>query len=304
MDVEKLLRQRAEVVDAELSRLALEIKPRELGKAVAYALSTRGKRIRPAIVTLACESVGGRVEDACSAAASIELLHSSSLILDDVIDRSEKRRGMDTLHKVWGRDLALLTIEILVALSLKVVERHPRLVRAISNSLFWMGEGEAMELVDFARDRETYLELAFRKTGSLFGSAAEAGSIVGGGSESEIHHLTCFGQRLGIAFQIRDDILDCISKEEDLGKPVRQDLFMGRPSIVILDALNNNIPLERMMRCNNGELMDLVSDSISNAEEEAHRQIEAAKAHLDVLSNSRAKTALKELCNYVIQRTR
>ncbi len=304
MDIEQLLAERARLVDSELSDLLLDIRPPELAAAVAYAIDSKGKRIRPALVTLSCEAVGGTARDASFAAASIELIHSSSLVLDDVIDKSEKRRGRHTIHKMWGTDMALLTVQILAALSLKIAARDPRLIHAIADSLFYMGEGEAMELVDFAKDKKSYLELAFRKTGSLFGSAAEVGALVGGGAQEQIKNFTGFGTHIGIAFQIRDDILDCISKEEDIGKPVKNDLFMGRPSIVILDALNSGISIERMMKCNNGELMHLVSDSIDYAEEVAREELELAKGYIETLDESPAKRRLKELGEYIINRSK
>ncbi len=304
MEIEQLLAQRARLVDAELPNLLVDIKPPELAAAVAYAIASKGKRIRPALVTLACEAVGGAAKEACFAAASIELIHSSSLVLDDVIDKSEKRRGRYTIHTLWGNDMALLTVQILAALSLKIAVRDPRLIHAIADSLFYMGEGEAMELVDFARDKKSYLELAFRKTGSLFGSAAEVGAVVGGGDKAQIKNLMEFGNHIGIAFQIRDDILDCVSNEEDLGKPVKKDLFMGRPSIVLLDAINSGISIERMMKCNNGELMHLVSDSIDYAQKVAGEEFELAKGHIETLDESTAKTKLKELGEYIICRSK
>jgi geranylgeranyl diphosphate synthase type I len=304
MDIEELLMERATLVDSELPVLLEDIKPPELGAAVAYAIASKGKRIRPALVTLASEAVGGTAWEASFAAASIELIHSSSLVLDDVIDKSEKRRGRDTIHKLWGTDMALLTVQILAALSLKIAARDPRLTHAIADSLFYMGEGEAMELVDFAKDKKGYLDLAFRKTGSLFGSAAQVGAVVGGGDEQQIKGFTGFGTHIGIAFQIRDDILDCISREEDIGKPVKKDLFMGRPSIVILDALNSGISIERMMKCNNGELMHLVSDSISYAEDTAQEELELAKGHIEELDESPAKRKLIELGEYIINRSK
>lgn len=304
MDIEQLLAQRAELVDAEMPNLLVDIKPPELAAAVAYAIASKGKRIRPALVTLACEAVGGKAEDARFAAASIELIHSSSLVLDDVIDKSEKRRGRCTIHTLWGNDMALLTVQILAALSLKIAARDPRLIHAIADSLFYMGEGEAMELVDFAKDTNGYLELAFRKTGSLFGSAAEVGAVVGGGDETQVKNLTGFGNHVGIAFQIRDDILDCISSEEDIGKPVKKDLFMGRPSIVLLDAINSGISIERMMKCNNGELMHLVADSIDYAQEVAGKEFKLAKGHIDDLDESPARRKLEELGAYIINRSK
>ncbi|MDD5616004.1 MAG: polyprenyl synthetase family protein, partial [Candidatus Methanoperedens sp.] len=144
MEIEQLLAERADIVDAELPALLGSIKPPELAAAVAYAIASKGKRIRSALVTLASEAVGGTAYDASFAAASIELIHSSSLVLDDVIDKSEKRRGSDTVHKKWGTDMALLTVQVLAALSLKLASRDPRLIRAIADSLLYMGEGEAM----------------------------------------------------------------------------------------------------------------------------------------------------------------
>jgi geranylgeranyl diphosphate synthase type I len=302
MDIEQLLAQRARLVDSEMPNLLSDIKPPELAAAVSYAILSKGKRIRPALVTLASEAVGGTAQKACFAAASIELIHSSSLVLDDVIDKSEKRRGKSTVHALWGIDMALLTVQILAALSLRIAARDPRLIHAIADSLFYMGEGEAMELVDFAKDKKSYLDLAFRKTGSLFSSAAEVGALVGGGNEAQINDLKEFGNHIGIAFQIRDDILDCISKEDDIGKPVKKDLFMGRPSIVLLDAINSGISIERMMKCNNGELMHLVSDSIENAKKSAREEFEIARSKLDDIDNSFAKTKLNELGEYIITR--
>jgi geranylgeranyl diphosphate synthase type I len=304
MDIELLLEERARLVDDEFPDLVLNIKPPELAAAVTYAILSKGKRIRPALVTLASEAVGGSKEGSSFAAASIELIHSSSLVLDDVIDKSDKRRGRDTIHKKWGTDMALLTVQILAALSLRVASRDPRIIHAIADSLFCMGEGEAMELVDFAKDKKGYIELAFRKTGSLFGSAAEVGSVVGGGTEEQTRNLREFGNHIGVAFQIRDDVLDCISSEEDLGKPIKKDLFMGRPSIVVLDAIKSGISVERMMKCNNGELMHLVADSIDHAKEVAKEEFEISKGYLEILDESFAKTKLVELGEYIISRTK
>lgn len=304
MKIEELLAERANLVDGEMPNLLTEIKPPELAAAVSYAILSKGKRIRPALVTLASEAVGGTAEKACFAAASIELIHSSSLVLDDVIDKSEKRRGRSTVHTLWGNDMALLTVQILAALSLKIAARDPRLIQAIADSLFYMGEGEAMELVDYAKDKKGYLDLAFRKTGSLFSSAAEVGALVGGGDLTQIKILKEFGNHIGLAFQIRDDILDCISREDDIGKPVKKDIFMGRPSIVLLDAINSGISIERMMKCNNGELRNLLSDSIDNARKVAIDEVNLAKSQIEHLENSFAKTKLNELGDYIINRSK
>ena len=167
-----------------------------------------------------------------------------------------------------------------------------------------MGEGEAIELVSAPVDEKSYLDLAFRKTGALFGASACMGVVVGGGDDENIASLEKFGNHLGIAFQIRDDILDCVSSEDNLGKPVKQDLFMGRPSIVLIDAVNHGIDKNVMLRCSNGELMGLISNSIEYANRLAAEQIDIAIACLDNINDSASKKQLEGLCDYIVNRKR
>lgn len=303
-NIEQLLTAYSDVLDRELASIALKVKPKELGDAVAYALESRGKRIRPALTMLSCLTVGGSLEDARKAAVAVELVHTSSLVLDDVIDKSEKRRGRDTIHTIWGENIALLTIELLISLALRAALGDVRLTQAISKSLFFMGEGEAIELVNVPTDEKEYLDLAFRKTGALFGASAFMGAVVGGGDDESVECLEQFGNHLGIAFQIQDDILDCISSEEDLGKPVKQDLFMGRPSIVLIDAVNRGIAKEEMLSCNNGELMELVSDSILYARRLAAEQVRIARSYLSRIDSGESGKQLEMLCDYVINRNK
>jgi geranylgeranyl diphosphate synthase type I len=302
--IENLLKEYSSVLDEELASIALKIKPKELSDAVAYALESRGKRIRPAVAMLSCLAVGGSLKDARKVALSAELVHTSSLVLDDVIDKADKRRGRSTIHTIWGESIALLTIELLISLALQAALGDVRLTQAISKSLFFMGEGEAIELVNIPNDEKSYLDLAFRKTGALFGASAFMGAVVGGGDDETIESLEQFGIHLGIAFQIQDDILDCISSEEDLGKPVRQDLFMGRPSIVLIDAVSKGIDKQAMLNCNNGELMELVSDSLEYAKNLAAEQINIAKSHLNTLENTLVKKQLENLSDYIIKRNK
>ena len=301
-DIEKVLTEYSDLLDMELARIALKIKPKELSDAVSYALESKGKRIRPAVTMLSCLSVGGSLQDARKAALSAELVHTSSLVLDDVIDKAEKRRSRNTIHTIWGENIALLTIELLISLALRAALGDVRLTEAISKSLFFMGEGEAIELVSAPMDEKSYLDLAFRKTGALFGASACMGVVVGGGDDENIASLEKFGNHLGIAFQIQDDILDCVSSEDNLGKPVKQDLFMGRPSIVLIDAVNHGIDKNVMLRCSNGELMGLISNSIEYANRLAAEQIDTAVACLDNIDDSAPKKQLEGLCDYIINR--
>lgn len=294
----------SDVLDRELASITLKIKPKELADAVAYGLESKGKRIRPAVAMLSCLAVGGSLGDAKKVAVSAELVHTSSLVLDDVIDKAEKRRGRETIHIIWGENIALLTIELLISLALHAALGDVRLTKAISKSLFFMGEGEAIELVNVPVDEKSYLDLALMKTGALFGASAFMGAVVGGGDDDSIESLEQFGNHLGMAFQVRDDILDCVSSEENLGKPVKQDLFMGRPSIVLIDAVNRGVTKGDMLLCNNGELMDLVSDSVEYAQDLAVKQIALAMEYLHMAEDNGSREQLESLCDYIVNRAR
>ncbi|MBI2126118.1 MAG: polyprenyl synthetase family protein [Thaumarchaeota archaeon] len=180
---------------------------------ILYALEG-GKRVRPTILMVAAESVGSDIGDTDLAAVAVELLHTESIIHDDVIDEAASRREKVAFHIKYGYGAAMLTADYVFGMILDIASKYSdsRVSRELSVASLRMCEGEYLELrVDpksYSMNWDEYVEIISKKTASLFQTAARLGSIIGGGSEEEIEALSSYGLNLGIAFQIQDDVLD------------------------------------------------------------------------------------------------
>ncbi len=179
-----------------------------------YALEG-GKRIRPLLLLLAAEAVGhSDDEKALDAAVAVELLHAESIIHDDIIDQEASRRGRAAFHVKYGYSTSLLTADFVFAMILAIAARYPdrRIAATISNAAMNMCEGEYAELtIDpeiYKLDWDEYLEVISKKTAALFETSVRLGGLVGGASPEKLEALTEYGRCLGIAYQIRDDVLD------------------------------------------------------------------------------------------------
>jgi geranylgeranyl diphosphate synthase type I len=210
----------------------------------------KGKLVRPRLCLLSCAAVGGDAIVAAPAAAAVELLHNYSLIHDDIEDRDEMRRGRPTVWRVWGEAPAINTGDVVHALAFNVLGalqargvEHTRCLRApaiLAHASVRLCEGQAHDLAlqgeeDIAEAQ--YLDMVERKTGALMSAAAELGALLGGASESHAAAFGDFGLRLGLAFQIRDDILGIWGEAEKTGKPVGADISRKRCSYPIIWAL-------------------------------------------------------------------
>lgn len=175
-----------------------------------------GKRLRPALLLLAYESVGGHERDPFPAAVAVELAHMESLIHDDVIDDDIIRRGSTSFHTSYGREMALLSADFILSLILRITSRYPdpRVANALATATACMCEGELLEVNAFTADRvvqpETYVEIITKKTAALFEAAASIGAVIGGATPVYIDRLSAYAQALGIAYQIQDDLADGI----------------------------------------------------------------------------------------------
>ena len=177
-----------------------------------------GKRIRPIILLLAAECVGKIDENTLSGACAIELLHTESVIHDDIIDNETKRRQKDPFHIKFGYNTSVLTGDFVLGLILNISSRldNPRITKDLSTAAMLMSEGEAIEgLLEESEDVtfDDYIKVIEYKTATAFEMAAKLGAIIGKGSEEEIRSLAEYGKNIGIAYQIRDDLLDW--KNED-----------------------------------------------------------------------------------------
>jgi len=226
------LEQRRERVENRLEAVLDGVEPAALREQVEHVSLSGGKRVRPTLAILVCEAAGGDSDDAVDFGVGIELVHNASLVVDDIIDESPVRRGVTAAHAEYGHGSAIIASDGLLGEAFGLFLQDERAMRAVSEAMVELGEGEATELVAQPTTREEYMDLARRKTGALFRAAAEVGAIA---ADADPETVTAFGdyaERVGVAFQIRDDVLDATADSEALGKPTGQDEEMERPSLV------------------------------------------------------------------------
>ncbi|WP_435067527.1 polyprenyl synthetase family protein [Haloplanus sp. C73] len=232
------LDRRVGLVNERLESLVEAVEPAELAAELDHVALAGGKRVRPAVTVLACEAVGGRPADAVDFAVGIELVHNASLVIDDIIDRSAVRRGTPSAWAEFGYGPAILASDGLLGEAFALFSQNERAMRIVAEAMVELGEGEATELVARPESEAEYMELARRKTGVLFRAAAELGAVAGGADAVTVEALGDYAERVGVAFQIRDDVLDATADAADLGKPTGQDAEMDRPSLVQVTGLS------------------------------------------------------------------
>lgn len=270
-----------ESISAELFRLneiincSLSSNSHLLNKVVATYLKTKGKQIRPIIVILSAKFFSNINEETLHGAAAIELLHNASLIHDDVVDETKKRRGNPTINSIWDNHIAVLVGDFFVsnALSCAIQSGDMRVIKAISSLGKELSTGE-LDQIDIAKHHsiteENYYHIIGKKTASLFKSCVQVGGYTAKAGQSDIDNLARFVELLGLCFQIKDDIFDYFSDSE-VGKPTGNDLREGKVTLPLIHALQNTgSPLHE-------EMKELVThDTLTNSEIE--RLIEFAKA--------------------------
>ena len=233
-----------EIIDEVEARLVevAEGAPADLAGPALEALTSGGKRLRPLLLVLSAGMGEPRPEDLLGAATAIEALHTATLIHDDIVDRAESRRGAPTTVAGYGREIAAATGDYLFAESFSVVSRigDPRLVRAFAEASVGLaaGELEQYRANGATVDVEAYLEHIRKKTAGLFKAACVAGGTLGGLSIVQIDALASYGQALGIAFQMSDDIMDLVGKPGLMGKGIGTDLVEGTVTLPVIFALS------------------------------------------------------------------
>ncbi len=211
-------------------------------EAVKRMLAAGGKRLRPRVTLLAAEACGGNAAEHLHLAAYMELIHVATLIHDDVVDNAATRRGVNATAVDYGNRVSVLAGDYLFAWIFKNVTLnypHP-IPNVLSATLADICDGEVLQLQALGNldlPLETYVEIARKKTASLFAASAQCGAIMGGGSAGEIHALHEFGEAFGIAFQMKDDLLDMVADERSLGKPAGNDLTERKTTIPLIAAL-------------------------------------------------------------------
>lgn len=285
-----------------------------------YVAATKGKCIRPALVLLAARCVGAITHEVRLAAVSMELLQASTLLHDDVIDQSVLRRGVPSVNARWDNETAVLMGDILFtqALSTMLETGSIPVMKIAALQTRRMIEGEV-----HARDQrrspvfseESYLDLINRKTASLMSLATEGGARLSDGTEQQVNALASYGELLGMAFQIVDDILDVVGDPTVVGKPTGQDLREGTVTLPLIRALNA-APHEDAQKIRELVSLGVNTDAdwnavhafielyggVASALRTARHYAEQARAHLGILPPSDARDSLDRMVGYVISR--
>lgn len=209
-----------------------------------HVIDSGGKRIRPAVMLAAYKTINAEnVSKAVPLAASIELIHTGTLIHDDINDRSSVRRGMPTAHTKFGTSAALLTGDFLFVKAFELLSEYEKDVRdIITQACLSVAVGEIIQsqnITNIHLSEKDYLEIIEQKTASPISASSRAGSVMAGGLPAQQDVLGEYGLNLGIGFQIMDDILDVIGTHENTGKPQGNDLSEGKMTILSIHALNN-----------------------------------------------------------------
>ena len=236
------LKSTCDYIDRKLGEFLPTAKtsPETLHEAMRYSVFAGGKRLRPALVLAACEAVGGSREDATPAACAVEMIHTYSLIHDDLpaMDDDDLRRGMPTCHIKFGDAIAILAGDGLLTYAFEVATHSPRteavagIVRAIARGAGTVGMvgGQVLDIQGEGKPATLASVAAIHnwKTAALITACCEAGALAGGATQTEYEHLKTYGQKIGLAFQIVDDILDMTSSAETLGKTPGKDQESGK----------------------------------------------------------------------------
>lgn len=219
------LKEVRRLIDHEISTILPKIADLELCERIRYVLQTRGKRLRPALVMLSAQSVGGHIETVKKLALSIELLHAATLIHDDVLDQDLFRRNALTINAKWGVRDAVLVGDALASLSINLTADYGKdIVKIMSQTCLLLSDGEYMD-VENAQERireSDYMETINRKSASLFKAATQCGGIAANASRSEIDALAEFGENFGLAYQIKDDLSDVTALENAIPQDINE----------------------------------------------------------------------------------
>ena len=234
-----------QIIEKAVKETNYPAEPKELYEPISYLMSLGGKRLRPALVLMATDLFNGDVNEALSPALAVELFHNFTLMHDDIMDKAPLRRGKPTVHAKWNEAVAILSGDVMFVkayqLMIKVKPQILSQVLEIFNlTATGVCEGQQIDMNFENRDQVTipeYIEMIRLKTAVLLGGALKIGALMGEASETDAQHLYNFGENLGIAFQLQDDILDVYGDPEKFGKQVGGDIISNKKTYLLIKAL-------------------------------------------------------------------
>lgn len=325
-----IMEERIRSIEFEMKKILLEENPFLLpdrwykDDPIIHYLWSGGKRLRPILCLFACEAVGGDWRKSLPTAAGIEFLHTFTLIHDDIMDKSEIRRGKPSLHSVWGEPIAITAGDTLYSLAFKAFlknaeiegvthEQVNRVIDIAVKKCISLAKGQTMDIM-FERiekiSTEEYMEMARMKTSSMIELALVAGAIIGNGEDNEIASLESIGRDVGLAFQIQDDILDIEGIET--GKPKALDLERRKKTLIVIHSLENANERDReklasFMRGEDMPVDDIVevlkrTGSIEFARRKVRELLDRARREIESLEENIGRYYLEKTIEYIMNR--
>ena len=233
------------LIEEKLLTFTTKVSPAGIYEPMKYILDGGGKRIRPMLLIMSCEAVGGKAEDALNAAAAIEILHNFTLVHDDIMDNADTRRGRETIHKRWDRDTAILAGDGLIGYAYKSLlltksDRIQDIAKSFTEAIIEVCEGQSYDKEFELRKKvkiDDYIMMIDKKTSELLKCCAEIGGLTGNGTDKEIESLKLYALYTGLAFQVQDDLLDITADEKKFGKRTGGDLYEGKKTFLLLKAI-------------------------------------------------------------------
>lgn len=286
----------------------------------AYIINSGGKRLRPLFLLVSSDLAGYREYKRVIMAAVIEALHTASLLHDDVVDEAELRRGQVSANRIWGNQVTVLLGDYLYAkaLHVSVAQESLQIMEALSWATSQMAEGEILQLMkagDPAITFNEYIKIITGKTAGLIRAACRIAGILAKLPEEKIEALTEFGNNIGIAFQMIDDILDYVADESELGKKLGKDLMEGKITLPLIELIKkahekeeiiNTIKSDSFSEENLSKILNYLKhyNCIESSMEIVKNYVDKAKKSLEIFPDSDARQRLFRIADYILLRSK
>jgi len=305
------------LVDDRLQEFSNSSDLPSLKQLLTHVFDSTGKLARPALTLLTAGFHPNDGEKVITMATAVEMLHVATLIHDDTVDEAETRRGRVTVSSNWGQHTAVLLGDYVFAASATYVcaTGNIRVIKRFSETIMDLSKGQMQETANsrnIDHGLQDYLERIYFKTASLFSTSGESGAILSGAPESTVQILKTYSEKIGLAFQVVDDVLDITGTEEEIGKPVGSDLLNGvitLPTIYAMEDANCQKNIERFLAdSSNGDLHSEIVQMVKSSDvkersyEYAERLIEEAKLAIEPLEENDCKRSLLLLADFIISR--
>ncbi len=283
-----------------------------------YIIGNGGKRLRPLLVLLSSGAFDFKGKERLELAATIEFIHTATLLHDDVVDTSEQRRGKATANALFGNAASVLVGDFLYsrAFQMMVEVDIMEVMRTVANATNVIAEGEVLQLLNCHNadiDEDSYLQVIRYKTAKLFEAASRVGAILGGASSEQMDAMSAYGMHLGTAFQLIDDVLDYSGEIGDTGKNLGDDLLEGKPTLPLIHALEHGTPEQaKLIRSaiENGGIEEFEAilaamkenDSLEYAKDRARSEAHLACQAIASIPDSRFKESMVQLADFAVTR--